>query len=52
MKQPVTPLKKPRINRWGFFLDVPGMPVYGLLLIASKLLRANVARLHTYIRPL
>jgi hypothetical protein len=27
------------------------MSVYGLLLIASKLLKANVARLHTYIRP-
>jgi len=28
------------------------MPVYGLLLIASKLLKVNVARLRTYIRPL
>ena len=28
------------------------MSVYGLLLIASTLLMADLARLHTYIRPL
>jgi hypothetical protein len=28
------------------------MAVYGLLLIASNLLMADMARLHTYIRPL
>jgi len=28
------------------------MAVYGLLLIASKLLMTGLARLHTYIRPL
>jgi len=28
------------------------MSVYGLLLFASKLLMADMVRLHTYIRPL
>ena len=45
MKQPVTPLKKPRINRWGFFLDVPGMPASGRgLPLNSGFLRVSEIR--------
>jgi len=41
---------KPRV---AYIVAVPTvMSVYGLLLIASRLLMSDMARLHTYIRPL